>query len=518
MPLQCWPEVERRWREAGVSVYGYQLATAERVVEVMGGRAILADEVGLGKTIEAGLIICELMHRGLVKSVLILTPASLTGQWATELREKFGLSFLVNPERLAAYDQVIASLDVAKRDAHRQALCARRFDLVIVDEAHKLKNRRTLNYQLVRELKTHYLILLSATPLQNDLTELYSLVSLVKPNLFGSFNEFWRQFLIDKRTPKNPEQLRQLLANVMIRHRRQNLELVLPEREVSLIPLRLFPDERELYDRLTETLRREYESRREASGAILPLITLQREVCSSSRAVAATLARICAGEHGAAFREVLELARQVRHNRKAHTLMGLVAELGEKVIVFTEFRATQEYLAECLREAGIAVVRFHGEQSSWEKEQAIRRFRREGQVLISTECGGHGLNLQFCRNLINYDLPWNPMRVEQRIGRVHRLGQEAGSVRIFNLCAQGTIEEYILELLDEKINLFRQVIGELDIILRHLERRRGVETRIAEIALSSRSDDELRRRFDQLGAELLSYARRTARTVSALPT
>ncbi|HEX6989809.1 MAG TPA: SNF2-related protein, partial [Bacillota bacterium] len=432
MPLTCLQRVRRIWERAGVRYYPYQLDTAGRVVDELGGRAIMADEVGLGKTIEAGLVICELMHRGQAERVLILTPSSLTAQWAGELEQKFDLTFEVNPDgrRWQLADRIIASLDLAKRPPQRAILEARTFDLVIVDEAHRLKNRSTQNHKFVKALKSRYLLLLSATPLQNDLTELYSLVSLVKPHLFGSYNEFWRHFLIDKRTPKNPEVLRGILAEVMIRHRRRDLRLEFPDRRVALMPLRLFPDEQRLYDAVTSVVRGEYARHVETGASILPLLMLQREVCSSAHAVAGTLGRLAQRSDGDRFADLYDLARGIRHHRKAYVLLGLIPEIGEKAIVFTEFRATQDYLADLLREAGIPTVKFHGEQASWEKEQAIRRFQGDSQVLISTECGGHGLNLQFCRNVINYDLPWNPMRVEQRIGRVHRLGQAADAVYI----------------------------------------------------------------------------------------
>jgi len=506
------------WERARVDWYPYQLETAARVVDEMGGRAILADEVGLGKTIEAGLVIWELMHRGQAERILILTPASLTAQWCGELAGKFDLAFEVNPDgnRWRTAERIIASLDLAKRAPQRQWLLERDFDLVIVDEAHRLKNRNTQNHQFVRDLRTRFLLLLSATPLQNDLTELYSLVSLVRPHLFGSYNQFWRHFLIDKRTPKNPDALRAILAQVMIRHRRRDLSLEFPDRRVSLLPLRLFPDEQRLYEAVSAVVRSEYARRAETSASILPLLMLQREVCSSAPAVAGTLGRLARRGDPGPFADLYDLARSIRRHRKAEVLLGLIPEIGEKAIVFTEFRATQDFLAELLKQAGIPAVKFHGEQASWEKEQAIRRFQGDVPVLISTECGGHGLNLQFCRNVINYDLPWNPMRVEQRIGRVHRLGQEADEVYIYNLCAEATIEEYILWLLDEKINLFRQVIGELDVILRQLERKRGIETRIAEIALTARDHDDMRRQFEYLGNELESYARRAEPMRSAL--
>lgn len=507
--LLCWRELEPTWRRAGVEYFPYQINTAEQVVNVLGGKAILADEVGLGKTIEAGLVARELMHRGVVNRILILTPASLTYQWAEEMKEKFDLSFQLNPRGrdYSRWDRIITSIDQAKRDGHREVVTAAKFDLVIVDEAHKLKNRSTLNYQLVRDLRKDYLLLLSATPLQNDLVELYSLVSLVRPELFGSFSSFQRRFLIDKRTPRNPAELKKLLSQVMIRNKRTDSHVDFPGREVALIPLHLTPREKELYNELSSALRKEYWHRRRTRSNILPLLTLQREVCSSSYALRRTLDRIDPGSLGDRYWRVSTLANSIKEDSKGMILEGLVPQIGEQVIIFTEFRATQDYLAAKLAREGFSVVTFHGQMSIDKKDRAQRQFRDEAQVLISTECGGQGLNLQFCRHIINYDLPWNPMRVEQRIGRVHRLGQTQ-DVFIYNLCAQETVEEYILRLLDEKINLFREVIGELDIIIRHLERKRSIESTILDIVLSARNKQDMARRFDYLGEQIAAVSRR----------
>ncbi|MEX2355815.1 MAG: SNF2-related protein [Thermaerobacterales bacterium] len=513
----CRSQIEPLWRRAGVISYPHQIATARRVVEQMSGRAILADEVGLGKTIEAGLVTRELMARGQVKQFLVLTPASLIGQWQAELAEKFGLECLTDADDKdwCDADGIVISIDLAKREPYRERLAAQGYDLVIVDEAHRLKNRRTLNHHLVRDLNTPYLLLLSATPLQNDLTELYSLITLLHPRVFGSFESFWRRFLLDKRTPRDPAQLREILAGVMVRHRRQDLKLDLPERSVTLVPITLFPKEQALYAAVTKLVRSAFRRRDLFGGSILPLLTLQREVCSSAHALAETLER--ARVDDPQCDDLLEMARSVVDHRKAWALAGLIPELDEKVIVFTEFVATQRFLMERLAASGYEAAGYHGQMSRAEKSESLRRFANSAGVLVSTECGGQGLNLQFCRTVINYDLPWNPMRVEQRIGRVHRLGQKAARVRIYNLCASGTIEEHILRLLDEKIELFRQVVGELDVILRHLERRKSIEGQIAEITLSSATEREVSLRFDMLGAELINTRKRIMTSQAALP-
>jgi SNF2 family DNA or RNA helicase len=524
MPLLCLEQLRSLWQAQGVELLPYQVEAAERIVEDMDGHGILADEVGLGKTIEAGLVARELMCRGRCRSVLVLCPAPLCRQWQREMASKFGLPFCCDPRPhdWVHRELIVASIDAAKRSPARELLLAREWDLVVVDEAHKLKNRATQNHRLVAALRRRHLLLLSATPLQNDLTELYALVSLVRPGLFGSFHAFWREFLLDRRTPKDPAALRAVLAKVMVRHRRHDLgrELgeVLPARQVVLLPLQLKPAERRLYDAVSGAVREEYWRRLEGEGTVLPLMTLQREVCSSAAAVRRTLYTIERSEWlGGDLEELRALADAVTEQAKAQVLQGLVAQIGERTLVFTEFRATQEYLAEQLGGLGVPVLLFHGEQAAWERERALRRFAAEPKaVLLSTECGGQGLNMQFCHHVVNYDLPWNPMKVEQRIGRVHRLGQEH-DVYVYNLYAEKTVEEYLLRLLDDKINLFRQVIGELDVILRRLERggRRSLESRVAEILWRARDERELAFRFEELGRELL-WHRRLAREREAV--
>ena len=514
MPLTCLEALRPRWEAQGIAFLPYQLEAAERIVDHMDGRGILADEVGLGKTIEAGLVASELMRRGLVRHILILCPAPLQRQWRQEMWQKFALAFssLEDP----AAERVIASIDAAKREPVRSSLIARPWDLVVVDEAHKLKNRQTQNHQLVAQLPRRHLLLLSATPLQNDLTELYALVSLVRPRLFGTFQAFWREFLLDRRTPKDPAALRRVLGQVMVRHRRQDLQEDadgLPTRQVALLPLRLQPNERRLYDAVTEAMRAEYWRRLHGEGSLLPLLTVQREVCSSAAAVRHTLHRLEQGAWlGGDLRALRELADGVGEQTKAGVLRGLIGELGERALVFTEFRATQQYLRQQLAQVDVPVLVLHGALASGERERVLDRFASEPRaVLISTESGGQGLNLQFCHHVVNYDLPWNPMRVEQRIGRVHRLGQ-AHDVYIYNLYAEETVEEHLLQLLDSKINLFRQVIGELDVILRRLEHggRRTLESRIAEILWRSHDGRELAAEFESLGRQFL-WQRRQAR-------
>ena len=505
MTLECMELLAGQWQAAGVKIFPHQLDVAQKVVEKMNGRAILADEVGLGKTIEAGIIIWELMLRQQASTILILTPASLVQQWCEELVTKFDLKMASDPEELGWLHEplICVSIDKAKRDPQRSMLIQRNWDIVIVDEAHRLKNANSQSHHLIRSLRARNLLLLSATPMQNDLHELYNLVSLVRPDLFGSFRRFQNEFAIARRVCKNPEKLKEILNQVMIRNKRNELEMNFPEREVALLPVDMSQAEKRLYDTVTELVRQEYWQRLRSRSILLPLLTLQKEVCSSPAALLESLTKMDTLWMAGEATRLQTLAQEIESYSKAEVLLHLVQEVGQKMIVFTEYRATQRHLYELLRRAEIEVVEYHGGLTAVERSQAIKRFADNAQILLSTECGGQGLNLQFCRHVVNYDLPWNPMRVEQRIGRVHRIGQE-GTVSIYNLYAKDSMEEYVLRLLDEKINLFRKVIGELDMIIRHFEEKRSLEARILEIAITSKSSAEAESRLDDLGDQLMN--------------
>lgn len=488
----------------------HQVDTARKVLHEMRGRAILADEVGLGKTIEAGLILKEYLIRGLVKKVLILVPASLVLQWVRELNSKFDIPAIAQRK---AYnwnnDIVVASMDTAKRDPHRALLLNEEFDLLIVDEAHKLKNKRTGNYQFINELRKKYCLLLTATPVQNDLSELYNLITLLKPGQLGGEGDFAANFVADRRVPKNEAKLHEALGQVMIRNRRSDGGVEFTKRNVTNVPLRLSPEEMALYEGVTDYVHKHAKAE---SGvditSMLSLVTLQREVCSSRDAVFITLINLFKKTtEDSPLRpriwELVELIRGIQANTKAEKTMELIEKMNDKVIIFTEYRATQDYLLKILKEHEISAVPYRGGMNRGKKDWMMDLFRRRAQVMVATEAGGEGINLQFCHNVINFDLPWNPMRVEQRIGRVHRLGQTE-DVQIYNLCTLGTIEEHIVHLLHEKINMFELVIGELDEIIQQFEKEESLERRLAQMVLESTNEEELRRRIDGLGDTLLA--------------
>ncbi|MFC4100101.1 DEAD/DEAH box helicase [Paenibacillus xanthanilyticus] len=486
----------------------HQISTARKVLHEMSGRAILADEVGLGKTIEAGLILKEYMVRGLVSRVLILVPASLVLQWVRELNQKFGIPAIAQKkEHSWQNDVVVASIDTAKRDPHRDILLGQDYDLLIIDEAHKLKNKKTTNYQFVNQLRKKYCLLLTATPVQNDLDELYNLITLLKPGQLGGQSEFSANFVVDKRVPKNEDRLQEALSSVMVRNRRGDGGIQFTKRIVKNIPLPLSTEEQALYDAVTGFVRDRYNESGGDWSSMLALVTLQREVCSSRDAVFLTLVNLFkkTAEDSpirAKIWELVEFIRNIQANSKAEKAMELIREMNDKVIIFTEYRATQEYLLNYFRQHNLVAVPYRGGMNRGKKDWMMDLFRGRAQVLIATEAGGEGINLQFCHHIINFDLPWNPMRVEQRIGRVHRLGQK-NDVKIYNLCTLGTIEEHIVELLHEKINLFELVIGGLDHILERFEKEdQTLEQRLSKAMLEAGNTQELRSRIQDLGDSL----------------
>ncbi|MFC4769128.1 DEAD/DEAH box helicase [Effusibacillus consociatus] len=495
--------------------YPHQVATAKRVLNELQGRAILADEVGLGKTIEAGLIMKEYIMRGLVKKTLILVPASLVLQWTRELNEKFNIKAAAQRKEWCwtTYDVVVASIDTTKRDPHRSIVLEQDWDLVIVDEAHKLKNRKTKNWELINQLRKKYLLLLTATPIQNDMKELYNLITLLKPGQLGSAQHFTSTFMEEKRKPKNPGELKDALSQVMIRNKRSEGGVFFTQRKVTSIPLELSPKERELYDAVSYFVREEYLKRRAERGNVLPLITLQREICSTPYAAMPTLERMhkdpkTSDSLKTRIEQLYKMCGEIplEEYTKGKTVIDIVRSCNDKVIIFTEYRATQEYLIYMLEQAGIRAIPFRGGFKRSKKDWMQDLFEKRAQVMVATEAGGEGINLQFCNQVINFDLPWNPMRIEQRIGRVHRLGQER-DVFIYNMATRGTIEEHIVDLLQEKIRMFEMVIGELDMIIGKLKMNKTLENDIMEWFVESSSKEDLASRFDQLGQKMIEALR-----------
>jgi len=502
----------------GVERFPHQIKACLKAMRELHGRAILADEVGLGKTVEAGIVLKEYVLRGAVRTALVLVPASLCEQWRAELWEKFELDFVVSRGPAGQWGRhplVISSLETARHERHRRRVRGANYDLVIVDEAHRLRNHLTLGWKFINDLNPRYLLLLTATPVQNDMRELFNLATLVRPGTVGTFAQFRRDFLSghDKRAPRNTPRLRTLLRNVMIRTRRVDTDITFQPRRVETLWVGQTADERRLYQDVSEFVADHVRAEEHAAhrSHYFTLVVLQKEMGSSWAAAQSTLEHLARHPDGLDPRRLKALAARAeavgRQQSKVRSLMRRIAGLGgQKCIVFTQFRATQDSIVTALRETGLEPEVFHGELGWREKEEALDRFRATAPVLVSTEAGGEGRNLQFCQVVINYDLPWNPMRVEQRIGRVHRLGQQH-PVRVVNLVARGTIESYVLEILDKKIRMFELVVGEIEEILGAWQPHGSFEDEVFKRWTESGNPRVRKRRFAEL-AQHLVYARR----------
>jgi SNF2 family DNA or RNA helicase len=503
--------------------FDHQLRAATVVLQQMSGRAILADEVGLGKTIEAGIILSELRLRGLAGKVLVLAPTGLVGQWAEELERKFGIPTVVASRQgwpgageaagTASRDAgavVLASMATARRAPLSDLLAGQQWDLIVVDEAHRVRNPRTASAKLVRSLQARFMLLLTATPVENRIEDLYHLVSLVRPGHLGTIGDFRRRHAsadsplpgvgtrshpAATRVAELPE-LRRSLRDVMIRHRRSEVALMLPRRLAETQPVMPSFEEAELYRHVSERVR--VEGRLSGSARTLALRTVQRMAGSSPSAVVPTLDRM-------GWPDLAARARTVSWCSKSAALGALLeryAATGEKVIVFTSFRETLKHLVEFAAARGIPASEYNGSLGRRQKDGAVELFEHDVDVLLTTESAGEGRNLQFCHVMINFDLPWNPMQIEQRLGRIHRIGQ-THDVELTNLVARGTIEERILEVLHSKLNLFELVIGELDMVLGRVGDDFDFEDAVFDAHVASHDDTELAGRLDALGEAML---------------
>lgn len=485
--------------------FDYQVQAAHAALRRMRGRAILADEVGLGKTIEAGLILAELRLRGLADRTLVITPAGLVSQWQEELERKFAVPTVTAGNRPtlaeAGLDRpvVVASLAAARRDPLKSQLTQYQWDLLIVDEAHRVRNPRSASGKLVRELRSRHLLLLTATPVENRLRDLYEMTSLVSPGLLGTAAQFRAAHGTTSTEPRNIAALRKRTAEVMIRHRRSEVSVLLPQRLAETLLIEPPDAEREWYADLGDRVRKEG---REATPAKRLTLRSIARLAGSGPATAAPALR------KAGWEDLAARAQSLPDWPKAAVLLGQLrrhapmdGKPAEKVLVFTAFRHTLEELASRVAAAGIPAAVYHGSLPRAEKEKAIAAFRDDVGVLLSTESAGEGRNLQFCHVMVNMDLPWNPMQIEQRLGRLHRVGQ-AHDVLLTNLVAKGTIEEQVLRVLEAKINLFELVVGELDMILGRVDDDFDFESTVFDAFVASGDDAEFAERMEVIGDDL----------------
>ncbi len=565
--------------------------------------AILADEVGLGKTIEAGLVLSQIWTEN-KRRILIIVPASLRKQWQQELADKFYLparileakSFnkAIKAGKSNPFEHpeiLICSYPFAAR--HSEKLMLVSWDLVILDEAHRLRNVYKKQNKTARALRTALVnapkALLTATPLQNSLMELYGLVSFVDPYAFGDEKSFRSQYARITGQAQF-ETLKRRLKPICHRTlRRQVLDIKYTQRlpiTKEFIPTQ---DEQDLYDMVSDYLQRpELQALPNAQRKLMTLV-MRKLLASSTFAIAGALESLSTKlyqqladnqklvdgldgmekdfegvedyddelvygeqpeplteEEIAAVQEEAEelatfsrLAKSITENAKGFALLEALKagfakarELGaaDKAIIFTESRRTQDYLVALLTEHGYGdgLVLFNGSNSDsksraiyagWKEAHQgtdkisgsrtadmraalVDYFRDEAQIMIATEAAAEGINLQFCSLLVNYDLPWNPQRIEQRIGRCHRYGQKHDVVVINFLNQENAADQRVFELLDEKLNLFSGVFGASDEVLGAIESGIDFEKRIVEIYQTCRTKAEIDAHFAALREEM----------------
>ncbi|MEB3415005.1 SNF2-related protein [Alteriqipengyuania sp. WL0013] len=564
---------------------------------------ILADEVGLGKTIEAAIVLCQKWAERR-RRLLIICPASIRQQWANELREKFSLPAMVldakshkqlkqdgQPWPLEQPAVLIMSFHYAAK--LQDELRPIPWDLVVIDEAHKLRNAyrpsNRIGQALRWALEGKKKVLLTATPLQNSLMELYGLSTFIDENLFGDPSAFRSRYI---NGGGDIGELRYRLADFCKRTlRRQVLEYVrYTARKTITQPFRPTDAEQQLYDAISQFLQDEESYAIPSRQRHLTVLILRKLLASSSHAIAGTLetmkARLVdlrdgiepdedwteeiieseeieeelldewlADEEDDELRELTEpaklrseieniagLAEQARSivtDTKTRALMkaldvGFAEQqrmgAANKALIFTESRRTQRYLHQYLEDNGYAgkVVSFSGTNSGDEvnriyeqwlqvndgtgrvteskqidvRSALIDHFRDHAQIMIATEAAAEGVNLQFCSMVINYDLPWNPQRIEQRIGRCHRYGQTHDVIVINFLNERNEADQRVHTLLSEKFNLFNGVFGASDEVLGSLESGVDFEKRILKIYQDCRTPDEINAAFDALQQEL----------------
>ena len=578
------------------------------------GGIVLADEVGLGKTIEAGLVLKYVLESG-AKRVLIALPASLRKQWELELEEKFKLESVIL-DRLTVEKEsrewrsrltdtskvriVLTSYDYSSKLMKRFPEV--KWDFIIIDEAHNLRNvfhgtKRAKNlYELTKGIPK---ILLTATPLQNSLTDLHGLISFIDPRIFGSEKVFNKRYI----EGEDYSDLKRELTPVLYRTLRRDVAKYMnfKKRICKTVDFALSTDEIELYQRVNDFLKRDILYSIPTSNRSLIILVIRKLLASSSFALTETfevlkarLEKMYEGSKSANAQEgfdlfwrfvedeideagfeetenedtviqkqyiqaeldevntIIDVTKRIKTNAKVVALksaidiafnMQLKQGISQKVVVFTESKRTQKYIVEELRKNGYDeedILLFNGDfddamtkeiYRTWQvknfgnanygrsveyKHAIVDFFRNNAKILICTDAGSEGLNLQFCNTVINYDLPWNPMKIEQRIGRCHRYGQEHDVVAINLLNTQNAADQRVYEILSKKFELFEGVFGASDIALGALESGTSFEKMVLQIYQTCDTTAEFKKAFDKLDRKLNAKRDKKARELRTL--
>ncbi len=500
----------------------HQKQAVLRALGEMRGRALFADEVGLGKTVEAGIFLKELVQRKLVDNILIFCPGPLLSQWQTELNEKFEENFLILgydiDTSLAWYcKRLLASYDSLHHKLHAEELLRHRFDLVILDEVHNLNYEKNASIvETVTNIQKNYFLLLSATPMHKSLEEIYNLVTLLRPGTFEGRKAFLEEFLSEnERYVRNTAKLSALLRQVMIRKRRSDVvDYHFPRRVVSSRRLKASDDAVRLYQKIQTLLSEATKAidGAESKGAVRDRISLIKRLgnlgqclCSGQDAFLATLQEL--KNKDARSLQMLAPHLALLLEEAAETLNSLIepkieetkvsvrerTKQGDKILIFSEFAETARYIFHKLCQEHDLRERcflYDFMQDMADRNLTLLKAKQKrGSILVCPNEAGEGLNLQFASGMINFDLPWDPMRLEQRIGRIQRIGGSS-FITIVNLVLEGTVEEQVFEYCQDKIKVFEEVVGNVDEILGNFESEEQFQDLIRNVFLDRTTLDD----------------------------
>jgi len=521
---------EKRW-QSRLQPYHHQVAnliTFCRRLPV----TLLADDVGLGKTVSAGLVASELIARARVSKVLIVCPKLLGPQWQSELQTKFDIAaeIATGKELISADPEDVGAVITTYASArlHLEKLPEDRFQMLVLDEAHKLRNLYGVDpppqvaqrfRKVLEERRFRYVLMLTATPIQNRLWDLYSLVDLLTvarghQNPFGSEGMFARKFIADKRDTARQlkqearEEFRSIVYGYMSRVRRADAKLYFPDRVVQLHRVEPTSAELELIRVIAKPIQK---LNRLSQIGILQALT------SSPHALMAQLLNMA--RNGTVPQElaaaVCSIVAGMTTSAKLNGLGTLIAQLmrqnpeGWRMVVFTSRLETQTTIQAFLEQRGLKVGIING-SSGQRNQDTIARFWKNPpgcHVIVSTEAGSEGVNLQVANVLVNYDLPWNPMIVEQRIGRIQRLASEHASVSVLNIILKGTFEEYIVGRLMEKLQMAAHAIGDIESLLEASgideEGGEGFDDKILRLVLAALAGKDVERATRQAEQSIL---------------
>jgi len=545
-----------------ITPYKHQIENVKNVVYKNHGICLLLDEVGIGKTLTGLLIFYELFNLKLASSLLILSPSNLVEEvWNKEFNKYFNEKYkinILNKENIGLFDlgskgqRFIISNYNAIREPFNNLLLKENWDCVIIDESHHIRNDDIKLTKMCYSLKAIFKILLTATPVHNNGIDIFNQINLLKPGILGTRTEFKELHIGYDGLIKSPAILRERIENIKIRTRRTDTNLNFPDRKSpKLIKInKRSNQEKEIYQKILKVIQGPY---RRSYPGVLELIKPHRKATVSTFVLQAILVLKELASHPLSAIKTIdtklrcEVAKiaditgersdlriiddlvdnfgnpdiwKLGSHSKTDKLVDLIpyfinksGEKPSKIIIYTEYILSQMILKKLINEAKIVndtnsydLFIFNGNITCREKKEILNRFNmtENNAILLSTDCGGEGLNLQVANTVINFDFPWNPMRIEQRIGRIDRSYKNRKSIYVYNFLTKGTIEDYIYVILNKKLEIFGQIMGEFVPPITPSKLKRVFDYNIGYIIATSKNEIEMSEKLSKFKEEILS--------------